>query len=83
MAYQIKDETILEGLKHLAQLRRKTVADVLRDVVRNEVERETSRLSAGNRLAPLLAKVASLRADAQKPLTADAEKQQFDDLWEQ
>jgi hypothetical protein len=83
MAYQIKDETILEGLKHLAQLRRKTVADVLRDVVRNEVERETGRLSASDRLAPLLAKVASLRAGAPTPLNAEAQKQQFDDLWEQ
>ena len=82
MAYQIKDETILQGLRHLARLRRKTVADVLRDAIRNEVERETGRLPAGDRLAPLFAKVASLRAGTPTPLTTEAQKQQFDELWE-
>jgi len=82
MAYQIKDETILQGLKYLARLRHKTVADVLRDAVRNEVDRETGPLPAGERLGPLFAKVASLRAGAPTPLNAEAQKQQFDELWE-
>lgn len=57
MAYHIKDERTDALLRRLAAMRRRSMADVLRDTLADAVEREESKLSVSDRLAPLRAKL--------------------------
>jgi hypothetical protein len=80
MTYLIKDETVVQQLKVLAQRKNKTVADVLRQVVVQEIEREESRTSTLEKISPVLAKARAIG----KPIGRidwDAEKNASDELW--
>jgi hypothetical protein len=80
MTYLIKDETVVQQLKVLAQRKNKTVADVLRQVVVQEIEREDSRTSTLEKIGPVLAKARAIG----KPIGRidwDAEKTASDELW--
>jgi len=80
MTYLIKDETVVQQLKVLAQRKNKTVADVLRQVVVKEIEREESRTSTLEKIGPVLAKARAIG----KPIGRidwDAEKNASDELW--
>jgi hypothetical protein len=80
MTYLIKDETVVQQLKALAQRKNKTVADVLRQVVVQEVEREERRTSTLEKIGPVLAKARAIG----KPIGRidwEAEKNASDELW--
>lgn len=80
MTYLIKDETVVQQLKVLAQRKNKTVADVLRQVVVQEIEREEARTSTLEKIGPVLAKARAIG----KPIGRidwNAEKNASDELW--
>lgn len=80
MTYLIKDETVVRQLKVLAQRKNKTVADVLRQVVVQEIEREESCTSTLEKIRPVLARARALG----KPIARidwKAEKNASDELW--
>jgi len=80
MTYLIKDETVVQQLKVLARRKNKTVADVLRQVVVQEIEREDSRTSALEKIGPVLAKARAIG----KPIGRidwGVEKTASDELW--
>lgn len=80
MAYLIKDETVVQQLKVLAQRKNKTVADVLRQVVVQEIEREESRTSTLDKIGPVLAKARAIGKPIRR-IDWDAEKNASDELW--
>lgn len=79
MSYLIKDEEVLSTFRRLAKGRGKTLADLLRDLARQEVERETAGLSALERLQPVLAKARAM--GRRPPVDWEAEKRASDELW--
>jgi len=79
MTYLIKDEEVLSTLRQLAKGRGKSVADLLRDLARQEAQREAAKLPALERLQPVLAKA---RAMGQPPpVDWEAEKRASDEMW--
>ncbi|WP_201841352.1 hypothetical protein [Microvirga zambiensis] len=80
MTYLIKDETVVQQLKALAQRKNKTVADVLRQVVVQEIEREESRASTFEKIGPVLAKARAIGKPVGR-IDWDAEKNASDELW--
>ena len=80
MSYLIKDEEVLSTFRRLAKGRGKTVADLLRDLARQEVEREAAKLSTLERLEPVLAKARA--TGAHEPVDWEAEKRASDRMWE-
>jgi hypothetical protein len=57
MAYRIKDERTDALLRRLARIRRRPMAEVLRETFAEAVKREESKLSVAERLEPLRAKL--------------------------
>ena len=79
MSYLIKDEEVLSTLRRLAKGRGKTLADLLRDLARQEAEREAAQLSTLERLQPVLAKARAM--GRHKPVDWEAEKRASDEIW--
>ncbi|EIM30274.1 hypothetical protein [Microvirga lotononidis] len=80
MTYLIKDETVVQQLKILAQRKNKTVADVLRQVIVQEIEREDSRTSTMEKLAPVLAKARALGEPVGR-INWEEQKRASDEEW--
>jgi hypothetical protein len=53
MAYVIKDERSVELIRQLARVKRKSLADTIREAIAHEMERETRRTPIMERLRPL------------------------------
>jgi hypothetical protein len=81
MAYQIKDEAVLRDLRHLAKTRKTTVADVLRDAVKHEVQRERKKKSAKELLQPMYDKLTAMGKLPVAPLDWEEEKRISDEMW--
>ncbi|MCB8822886.1 hypothetical protein [Microvirga rosea] len=80
MTYLIKDEAVVQQLKVLAQRKNKTVADVLRQVVVQAVERDDAHTPTIEKLGAIHAKVRAMG----KPIGRidwEAEKAASDELW--
>jgi hypothetical protein len=80
MSYLIKDEEVLSTFRRLAKDRGKTLADLLRELARQEVEREAAKLSTLERLEPVLAKARAMGPCG--PVDWEAEKRASDEMWE-
>jgi hypothetical protein len=80
MTYLIKDEAVVQQLRLLAQRKNKTVADVLRQVVVQEIEREGSRISTLEKIGPVLAKARAIGRPIGR-IDWEAEKRASDELW--
>lgn len=81
MAYQIKDEKTLGKLRHLAKVRKTTVADVLREAVDHEAEREIRAVTTMQLLRPILERSRALGTE--KAIDWEDEKRRSDELWGQ
>jgi len=79
MAYQIKDESVLRQLKHLARVRGKTVADVLREAVGHETEREASKAKTADLLRPLRSRIRAM--GEHRPVDWSDLKRRNDEDW--
>ena len=79
MSYLIKDEEVLSTFRRLAKGRGKTLADLLRDLARQEAGREAAKLSTLQRLQPVLAKARAL--GQHPPVDWEAEKRASDEMW--
>jgi hypothetical protein len=80
MSYLIKDEEVLSTFRRLARSRGKTLADLLRDLARQEGEREAAKLSTLERLEPVLAKARAMGPHGL--VDWEAEKRASDEMWE-
>lgn len=81
MSYLIKDEAVVQTFRRLARGRGQTVADFLRDLARQEAEREASKPTTMDLLRPVIAKA---RAHGRaRPIDWEAEKRASDQLWGQ
>lgn len=79
MPYNIKDaetEQLLARLHHVTQ---KSKADLLRELLKDELARREQRLTTAERLAPLRAKLKALGEI--KPIDWDELKRQSDEDW--
>jgi hypothetical protein len=56
MAYVIKDEQSLELIRQLARMKRKSLADTIREAIAHEMERETKTIPLMERLQPFYEK---------------------------
>ncbi|AWM88740.1 hypothetical protein C4E04_19775 [Microvirga sp. 17 mud 1-3] len=81
MALNIKDPALLRQIEHLSRVRRMSKADVLRAALDREMAEEASAMPVKERLAPLLAKVAS--TVTVERTSWEEEKRYFDELWGQ
>ena len=76
MAYNIKDVETDRLIRRLAQLKRTSILDAIREACANEIAREQARIPLWTRLQPLIAEIAA------RPKTGlKADKQYFDALW--
>ena len=79
MPYHIKDERTERLLRELARVRKRTMADVLRDALSEAMQRHNERVPLAGRLEPLRAKVRAL--GRRKPVDWDALKRANDEDW--
>ncbi|MBF9235622.1 type II toxin-antitoxin system VapB family antitoxin [Microvirga alba] len=79
MAYHIKDEAVLQALEQLHKRRGLPKAEILRRVLKHELDGEIEKVPVRERLAPLLAKVAAVATI--KPATWEDDKRLSDELW--
>lgn len=79
MALNIKDPHILEQIEHLSRVRRVSKIDVLREAIGHEMEREDSKRSVRELLAPVLAKAD--RFGTSSSMTWEEHKRASDEEW--
>jgi hypothetical protein len=79
MALQIKDETMLRQIEQLSRARNKTKTGMLRELLENEIKRETGKTPVRELLAPVLAKVAALGPT--RRTMPEEDKRFSDELW--
>ncbi len=79
MALNIKDEEMLSQIEHLARLRRVKKMDVIRDALSQAMEKENSKKSVRELLAPVLEKAARLGTSS--TMTWEEHKRGSDEEW--
>jgi hypothetical protein len=79
MALNIKDPELLSQIEHLARVRRVKKMDVIRDALSGAMEKENSKKSARELLAPVLEKAARLGTSS--AMTWEQHKRASDEEW--
>ncbi|QRM32773.1 type II toxin-antitoxin system VapB family antitoxin [Microvirga sp. VF16] len=79
MALNIKDPELLSQIEHLARVRRVKKMDVIRDALNGAMEKENSRKSVRELLAPVLDKAARLGTSS--TMTWEEHKRASDEEW--
>jgi hypothetical protein len=79
MALNIKDPELLSQIEHLARVRRVKKMDVIRDALHGAMEKENSRKSVRELLAPVLDKAARLGTSS--TMTWEDHKRASDEEW--
>jgi hypothetical protein len=79
MALNIKDPELLSQIEHLARVRRVKKMDVIRDALNGAMEKENSKKSVRELLAPVLDKAAQLGTSS--TMTWDEHKRASDEEW--
>jgi hypothetical protein len=79
MALNIKDPELLSQIEHLARVRRVKKMDVIRDALNRAMEKENSKKSVRELLAPVLEKAARLGTTS--TMTWEDHKGASDEEW--
>jgi hypothetical protein len=79
MALQIKDKAILQQIERLSRVRNVSKTEIIRTAIRNEIEKEASKLSVEELLAPVRARLRSV--GTVQTTTPEQGKRFFDELW--
>ncbi|MPR08673.1 type II toxin-antitoxin system VapB family antitoxin [Microvirga tunisiensis] len=80
MALNIKDPELLSQIEHLARVRRVKKMDVIRDALNGAMEKENSKKSVRELLAPVLDKAARLGTTT-STMTWEEHKRASDEEW--
>jgi antitoxin VapB len=76
MAFHVKDRATDQAVRRLAQLKRKTLTETIREAVQHEYERERARVPLIDRLLPIQEKFVAVS----RPGGLPADKEFFDAL---
>jgi antitoxin VapB len=76
MAFHVKDNATDQAVRRLAQIKRKTLTETIREAVEHEYQRERARIPLIDRLRPIQEKFAAVSHEGGVP----ADKAFFDEL---